>query len=345
MNYILEISHNIEKLRSLRNSLSVSLINYNDEERSNDLRYCIEQFDDVIKSYNLLKSEIVRENIDIRDNPIYPNLSNKINNIEKSVNSYTSDYDYFREKNLDRLDKNILITSMIYDLLSLLNNLTVLISEINVSKDFLEINDVKNDVNERLTKFENSYETWKIKEIHEIFKDDSNKFNKLARQYELAFYSVIAILVFYFLGLTFYINDFHFLFIEMGFPEKNHGKISPEFYIQKISLLVLSTTLAAFLLKRSFMNRKLADEAYRTAKELDALPRYMEGMSEEMKEKIRFDLAYKYFGNAIHHESYTGGENLMHENIKANTDFIKAVKDLTPKAEVPKADKAPKDAA
>ena len=47
-----------------------------------------------------------------------------------------------------------------------------------------------------------------------------------------------------------------------------------------------------------------------------------------MKEKIRFDLAYKYFGNGIHHESYTGGENLMHENMKANTDFIMAVKDL-----------------
>ena len=34
------------------------------------------------------------------------------------------------------------------------------------------------------------------------------------------------------------------------------------------------------------MNRRLADDAYRTAKELDALPRYMEGMSEEMKEKM-----------------------------------------------------------
>lgn len=66
----------------------------------------------------------------------------------------------------------------------------------------------------------------------------------------------------------------------------------------------------------------------------------MEGMSDEMKEKIRFDLAYNYFGNGIHHESYTGGENLMHENIKANTDFIKAVKDLSPKAEKTEKDKS-----
>lgn len=190
----------------------------------------------------------------------------------------------------------------------------------------------------------------KNKQIHKIFEDDSKKFKLIAATYEITFYLIVVVLICYFLGLTFYVSDFKFSFIEAGFPEKIHGKLSPEFYIQKISLLILSTTLAAFLLKRSFMNRRLADDAYRTSKELVALPRYIEGLPNEMKEKIRFDLAYKYFGNGIHHESYTGGENLMHENIKANTDFIKAVKDLTPKVEVSKTevakeDKAPKDAA
>lgn len=28
-------------------------------------------------------------------------------------------------------------------------------------------------------------------------------------------------------------------------------------------------------------------------------------------------------------KSYTGGENLMHENIKANTEFLKSVIDLS----------------
>lgn len=165
----------------------------------------------------------------------------------------------------------------------------------------------------------------KNKKVHEIFADDSEKFKKLAKRYEIAFYIALAFLFLYFFGwyIEININNFKFKLAEQFY--ENHSAI---FYIQKISLLVLSTTLAAFLLKRSFMNRRLADEAYRTAKELDALPRYMEGMPDEMKEKIRFDLAYKYFGNGIHHESYTGGENLMHENIKANTDFIKAVKDI-----------------
>ncbi|WP_215899314.1 hypothetical protein [Acinetobacter tandoii] len=182
----------------------------------------------------------------------------------------------------------------------------------------------------------------KNKEVHKIFEDDSEKFKNLARLYEIAFYVALAFLFLYFFGWYIEVDTAN---VKFKFAEQFHGNHTPTFYVQKISLLILSTTLAAFLLKRSFMNRRLADDAYRTAKELDALPRYMEGMPEEMKEKIRFDLAYKYFGNGIHHESYTGGENLMHENIKANTDFIKAVKDLTPKVEVPKVDKAPKDAA
>ncbi|MNY93322.1 hypothetical protein D3C78_97320 [compost metagenome] len=175
----------------------------------------------------------------------------------------------------------------------------------------------------------------KNKKVNEIFEDDSEKFKNLARRYEIAFYIALAFLFLYFFGWYIEIDTANFKF---KFAEQFYENHTPTFYVQKISLIILSTTLAAFLLKRSFMNRRLADEAYRTAKELDALPRYMEGMPEEMKEKIRFDLAYKYFGNGIHHESYTGGENLMHENIKANTDFIKAVKDLSPKVEVPKAE-------
>lgn len=215
---------------------------------------------------------------------------------------------------------------------------------LKITDQLMEIQENKAELERELLQARLIKDDLKNKRINEIFEDDSRKFKYVARVYEISFYSIVIILILYFLGLTFYVNDFKFLFIEASFPEKIHGKLSPEFYIQKVSLLILSTTLAAFLLKRSFMNRRLADDAYRTAKELDALPRYMEGMSEEMKEKIRFDLAYKYFGNGIHHESYTGGENLMHENIKANTDFIRAVKDLTPKAEMPKTEKFEKAA-
>ncbi|WP_151810384.1 hypothetical protein [Acinetobacter bereziniae] len=253
--------------------------------------------------------------------------------IQKTIDDNYSAYNFEYDEEIDML------------LMAVFKNLVILNSIINKEKDvnfLFEMNkDFKNELNKLVKKKEelekNLFEVQVIKDdlknkkVNEIFEDDSKKFKLIARFYEMAFYLIVTVLIIYFLGLTFYVNNFNFLFVDAGFPEKIHGNLSPEFYIQKISLLILSTTLAAFLLKRSFMNRRLADDAYRTAKELDALPRYMEGMSDEMKEKIRFDLAYKYFGNGIHHDSYTSGENLMHENIKANTDFIKAVKDLSPK--------------
>ena len=211
-----------------------------------------------------------------------------------------------------------------------ISDLNKLLEQLESKDDILDqlsdFSDEKERLNEKIAELENVFEGWKNRDLFTIFEDDSEKFKKIARKYEIAFYMALAFLFLYFFGWYVEIDTANFKF---KFAEQFHGNHTATFYIQKISLLILSTTLAAFLLKRSFMNRRLADEAYRTAKELDALPRYMEGMPDEMKEKLRFDLAYKYFGNSIHHESYTGGENLMHENIKANTEFLKSVKDLS----------------
>ncbi|HHP8773711.1 TPA: hypothetical protein ACSIXW_001515 [Acinetobacter baumannii] len=201
-----------------------------------------------------------------------------------------------------------------------------IIAEKNAAAELIKdiegkVNDVKGlvDQNKLLS------EDLRNRTIHQIYDEDSKKFKKTARLYEIAFYILLLLLAFYLFGYHFEINT-HYITFKLAEHFDDTNKTA--FYIQKISLIILSSTLAAFLLKRSFMNRRLADEAYRTAKEIDGLPRYMVGLPEEMKEKIRFDLAYKYFGNGIHHESYSGGENLMHENMKANTDFIMAVKDL-----------------
>lgn len=261
--------------------------------------------------------------------------------LEKTIN------DNYRTYSFDYEEETDTILSIIYE------NLMILHSIINKDKDvdFLfekneefksELNKLikkKEELEKNLSEVQVIKDDLKNKKVNEIFEDDSKRFKKIARIYEFLFYLVVFVAALYFLGLTFYIVGLDSKYLSIGFPEKIHGNISAEFYIQKISFLVLSTTLAAFLLKRSFMNRRLADEAYRTAKELDALPRYMEGMPDEMKEKIRFDLAYKYFGNGIHHDSYTSGENLMHENIKANTEFMKIVKGVPSTTDETKADK------
>lgn len=262
------------------------------------------------------------------NNPFYDDLSvsNRIiNKLEDLIEKFFSPDNL---KNIQKVEEDnenpllVAIESYITQLIHYYQNIKM---ESEFSERLEEFNEENEKLNEKVQVIESSLDDLKNIEVHEIFEDDSNKFKRIALFYEIAFYIILFFMFLYFFGWYIDINTES---IKFKLAEQFHGNHTPTFYVQKISLLILSTTLAAFLLKRSFMNRRLADEAYRTSKELHALPRYMAGMSFELKEKIRFDLAYKYFGNGIHHDSYTSGENLMHENIKANTDFIRSVNDL-----------------
>lgn len=169
-------------------------------------------------------------------------------------------------------------------------------------------------------------------QTHKIYVGEAEKFKKNAHRYELTFYFLILFMFIYFSGMTIYIPDFEIIGLKIGFPAKSIDGGNISFYIQKISVLVLSSTLAAFLLKRSFMNRELFQEAYRVAQELETLPSYIESFSKDVQEKVRLDLAYKYFGReykSTQNSNENGSANFMAENIKANTEFLKALKDIS----------------
>ncbi|TCB68685.1 hypothetical protein [Acinetobacter sp. ANC 4178] len=302
--------------------------------------YCINYFDEILH-----KIGIIKDDKDSHES-IFLYLDNKINELNSLV---------------IRLDSEGKQSIPLFSVFDLLQNVDMkLDGELKKNRDrdvseeqkqvFEDIENTRSKINEEYERLELMSDDYKHREAQKIYENDAVKFDKISKRYEKAFYVLILILILYFLGAKVYIPEVNIFSLKVSFTNKIHGDLLTEFYIQKISLLILSTTLLAFLLKRSFMYRRLADDAYRTSKELIALPRFIKELPQDMQDKVHFDLAYKYFGNGIHHESYTGGENLMHENIKANTDFIKAVKDLTPKVEVPKAeavkdDKAPKDAA
>ncbi len=212
-------------------------------------------------------------------------------------------------------------------------------------KNIININKNSEEIKSKLEDAKLLTEQAKSKSAYELYNADAVKFKKIARLYEFSFYVLVLVIISYFFGVRIYIEDFDLKLFKIIFPSNLSVSSSIEFYIQKLSLIIISTTLVAFILRRSFTNRRLSDESLKIAKEFDGLSLFIATLPDEMKDKIRFDLTYKYFGNGIHHESYTGGENLMHESIKANTDFIKAMKDLSPKVEVPKEDKTTKDAA
>lgn len=298
-----------------------------------------------IKSGDFIVSrdlKIVEEIINTFDDIIITLESNILNNKSSEIPlDFDANYISFFENSIDisKINENTQVADFkrnLYEILELISKIKSyltaffsnekIISETKTSAALIKVVEGKvNEVKELVDQNKLLSEDLRNRTIHQIYDEDSNKFKKTARIYEIAFYTLLLFLAFYLFGYYIEISTQYFTF---KFAEHFDDTNKTAFYIQKISLIILSSTLAAFLLKRSFMNRRLADEAYRTAKEIDGLPRYMVGLPEEMKEKIRFDLAYKYFGNGIHHESYTGGENLMHENMKANTDFIIAVKDL-----------------
>ncbi|MFW1756543.1 hypothetical protein ACG9Y4_05335 [Acinetobacter guillouiae] len=324
-------------LKHLYPGRDVDSLNKSSEEIKN---YCIKYFDEIINKIELIKND--REDHDF----VFLSLTENVYQLHKNVTTVDSE------------GKKSIPLFNIFDLLfSIISKLSDEIKQIN-NRDIkekqdqvlFEMEENRNKIYEEYQKLKLLSSDFKHKEAQKIYENDAVKFEKISGRYEKAFYILVLFLILYFLGVTFYVPELKMWSLRISFPTKIHGNLSLEFYIQKISLLLISTTLLAFLLKRSFMYRRLADDAYRTSKELIALPRYIQDLPQEMQDKIHFDLAYKYFGNGIHHDSYTSGENLMHENIKANTDFIKAVKDLSPKVEVPntdapKEDKATKDAA
>ncbi|WP_334420789.1 hypothetical protein [Acinetobacter soli] len=328
-----QLSINKDKIDLILNELAGSL-NLEEIDFDNVLELKDYFIKDILSAIDKIKN---LQKLD-RNSKFFLNRKNKkIEEILIKMEELISNKDFFNEqwgRLIDNLENNI------SDILAYVDNVIVVqnINEYQISAEKI-IDNLKDDQEKlkyKLEKVDIINNDLKNKKVHEIFEDDFKKFKKLASKYEIAFYLSLVFLFLYFFG--WYI-DFDTSFLKFKFAEQFHGNHSATFYVQKISLLILSTTLAAFLLKRSFMNRRLADEAYRTAKELDALPRYMEGMPDEMKEKIRFDLAYKYFGNGIHHDSYTGAENLMHENIKANTEFMKVVKGVPSTTDETKADK------
>ncbi|MDC4909079.1 hypothetical protein NQ998_18820, partial [Acinetobacter baumannii] len=77
--------------------------------------------------------------------------------------------------------------------------------------------------------------------------------------------------------------------------------------------------------------RELFQEAYRVAQELNALPPYIQSFSQDIQDKVRLDLTYKYFGRDYNsnNSNEKGSDNFMAENIKANTEFLKALKDIS----------------
>lgn len=87
----------------------------------------------------------------------------------------------------------------------------------------------------------------KNKKVNEIFEDDSKKFKLIARFYEMAFYLIVTVLIIYFLGLTFYVNNFNFYLLMQVFRENSWQSFARVLYSKNFFTYTFNNTCCIFI--------------------------------------------------------------------------------------------------
>lgn len=101
-----------------------------------------------------------------------------------------------------------------------------------------------------------------------------------------------------------------------------------EFWVLKVSILVVGVTLISYFIKQSSHYQRLADQNYQTQVELQAYPSFMESIPSNEAASVRKELALKYFGRELDGSAHKDMSNLVCEQMKSTTEMVKAATDI-----------------
>lgn len=101
-----------------------------------------------------------------------------------------------------------------------------------------------------------------------------------------------------------------------------------KFIFFKIATLFVGITLSTYFLKLSNYYRSLKDQAHQTKLELEAFPDYVAGLDHEVTNRLREELALKYFGQELDRSVNDKLGNLVQDQISAGTELVKASAEL-----------------
>ncbi|WP_155757958.1 hypothetical protein [Acinetobacter rudis] len=147
-----------------------------------------------------------------------------------------------------------------------------------------------------------------------IYNNAVLKYQKFEKKYRKYFYRTVAtVLILAFLLLLFKSKVISAL--QIG---------DTEFWVLKVSLLVVGVTLISYFVKQSVHYQKLADQNYQTQIELQAYPSFMESIPTNEAASIRKELALKYFGREIDGSTHKDMSNLILDQMKSTTELVKA---------------------
>ncbi|UVB01012.1 hypothetical protein [Acinetobacter lwoffii] len=191
---------------------------------------------------------------------------------------------------------------------------------LNLSKSNEELQNVtveKNRIQAELLQFENEPTTTAYDEAAVKYTDLHEKFRNFF------YFSLTGIIFVIFIMI--YLKSNIIPLINFTLVNNND---QVEYWIIKISLMLIGMTLANYFLKQSSHYQRLADQHHQTSVELKAYPYFMNSVPLEHSIEIRKELALKYFGKEIDSASHKNMSNLISDQMKSTTDMVKATTDV-----------------
>lgn len=148
-----------------------------------------------------------------------------------------------------------------------------------------------------------------------IYNNATKKYEALAKGYRHYFYfCIIGLLTISILILMISLKPY------LGF-----GVV--EFWLIKLSIVIIGVMLINYYLKQSTHYQKLADQNYQVQVELQAYPSFMSSIPSNEAAAIRKELALKYFGKEIDSTPHKDMSNLISDQMKNSTELVKAATD------------------
>lgn len=262
-----------------------------------------------------------------KNKEVFNNLPNVINKLKHGV------YHYEEVSILDYLDGtisqiNIIVESELPDREVKINYYLTEISSfierfINIKENFqtFTANTLSNsiiEVQEELSGFRRLRNIADTALTENIYNKAVEKYNKLETQYRKYFYKGIGVILF--LAII--------LLIFKKFLISWFSLSTIEFWILKVSILLVGVTLVSYFLKQSSHYQHLSDQNYQTQVELQAYPSFMESIPSNEAASVRKELALKYFGRELDGSTHKDMSNLVSDQIKSTTEMVKATTDI-----------------
>lgn len=210
------------------------------------------------------------------------------------------------------------------DVASRLNNISKEIDIVNVAVKRANaniepaINQALETIKSRVGQMDNVLLAIETSATDTIYKNAATHYGDKAWNFELAFYLTITLSLVLFSFSLFY-------------PELKSGSdviLYIKYFLTKLVLFATTITLCTIFGRKGAHFRKLQDQAYQTHLELNAFPIHINRLPPEDKNYLIKELALKYFGKEVDQTQNDKIGDLIHDQIKAGTELIRASADM-----------------